>query len=223
MKNLISLLPVLVINTASAAVFNFNYSNLGVAGGSINDSVSMTSGGISVNVQAYTITLDAYGNVVLPPELTGSNGLYVSSSTSGNLGVVSGPSDGTNMDGGSSSTDPDEGLLFTFDQVISLDYINFDSFTSSAGDDFNLTVDGVNILTDFSANDSSLLATGVPGQFDEYTFNNVTGTQILIWADGDTDSFRIDTINASVVPVPAAAWLFGSGLLGLVAVARRSV
>lgn len=29
--------------------------------------------------------------------------------------------------------------------------------------------------------------------------------------------------NTSVVPVPAAAWLFGSGLLGLVGVARRKV
>ena len=29
------------------------------------------------------------------------------------------------------------------------------------------------------------------------------------------------TINASAVPVPAAVWLFGSGLLGLVGVARR--
>lgn len=29
------------------------------------------------------------------------------------------------------------------------------------------------------------------------------------------------TINSTVVPVPAAVWLFGSGLLGLVGVARR--
>ena len=29
--------------------------------------------------------------------------------------------------------------------------------------------------------------------------------------------------NASVIPLPAAAWLFGSGLLGLVVVARRKV
>lgn len=29
------------------------------------------------------------------------------------------------------------------------------------------------------------------------------------------------TVEASVIPVPAAAWLFGSGLLGLVGIARR--
>jgi hypothetical protein len=33
-----------------------------------------------------------------------------------------------------------------------------------------------------------------------------------------TDSI---TINVSAVPIPAAAWLFGSGLLGLIGVARR--
>jgi hypothetical protein len=32
--------------------------------------------------------------------------------------------------------------------------------------------------------------------------------------------FRLD---APVVPIPAAAWLFGSGLLGLISVARRKV
>jgi hypothetical protein len=39
---------------------------------------------------------------------------------------------------------------------------------------------------------------------------------------GDNDHFKIDSLTVTtVVPVPAAAWLFGSGLLGLVGVARR--
>jgi len=36
-----------------------------------------------------------------------------------------------------------------------------------------------------------------------------------------TAHFSIDTFSMSVIPVPAAAWLFGSGLLGLVGMARR--
>ena len=38
---------------------------------------------------------------------------------------------------------------------------------------------------------------------------------------GFNADFDFGTINASAVPVPAAVWLFGSGLIGLVGVARR--
>lgn len=41
-------------------------------------------------------------------------------------------------------------------------------------------------------------------------------------ADGKVVNWRLEGVmTTSVVPVPAAAWLFGSGLLGLVGVARR--
>ncbi len=35
------------------------------------------------------------------------------------------------------------------------------------------------------------------------------------------DDFYLDDIGFNVVPVPAAVWLFGSGLLGLIGIARR--
>ena len=50
---------------------------------------------------------------------------------------------------------------------------------------------------------------------------------LWLGADGLTDvtpgalDFHGATINISAVPVPPAVWLFGSGLLGLVGVARR--
>ena len=40
-------------------------------------------------------------------------------------------------------------------------------------------------------------------------------------ANFDITSITVDSITTSPVPVPAAVWLFGSGLLGLVGVARR--
>ena len=44
------------------------------------------------------------------------------------------------------------------------------------------------------------------------------------WGAGsDQGSFALDNIKVSTVPVPAAVWLFGSGLLGLAGVARRKV
>ena len=39
---------------------------------------------------------------------------------------------------------------------------------------------------------------------------------------GYVTQFYIDGINVSAVPAPAAVWLFGSGLLGLVGIARRN-
>lgn len=44
------------------------------------------------------------------------------------------------------------------------------------------------------------------------------GVHMTGYADGGSESF---VTNMHVVPVPAAVWLFGSGLLGLVMVARR--
>jgi hypothetical protein len=47
------------------------------------------------------------------------------------------------------------------------------------------------------------------------------------WSSYDTGDFTNTyegaIINPSAVPVPAALWLFGSGLLGLVGVARRRI
>jgi len=45
------------------------------------------------------------------------------------------------------------------------------------------------------------------------------GTYEWTWGSGaSADAF---TLNVGAVPVPAAVWLFGSGLLGLIGVARR--
>jgi hypothetical protein len=40
---------------------------------------------------------------------------------------------------------------------------------------------------------------------------------------GNFQAIAIDDLRAQVVPIPSAVWLFGSGLLGLISVARRKV
>ena len=52
------------------------------------------------------------------------------------------------------------------------------------------------------------------------TSYNMSGRFDLLCADHDCISQSYDTF-APAVPVPAAVWLFGSGLIGLIGVARR--
>jgi len=48
-----------------------------------------------------------------------------------------------------------------------------------------------------------------------------TTTDFIGIVHPDTYDGLITSMNAQVVPVPAAVWLFGSGLIGLIGVARR--
>ena len=80
------------------------------------------------------------------------------------------------------------------------------SFTSNAGDSFVIA--------------SSSLANG-----DELFFGMVNDTSSftsfsLVKTSTD-DGFGVDRIFLSQVPIPPALWLFGSGLLGLIGIARK--
>lgn len=53
---------------------------------------------------------------------------------------------------------------------------------------------------------------------------NQSEVWFAFWLDnGESDYAKVDniTVSATVVPIPSAVWLFGSGLLGLVVVSRR--
>ncbi len=98
--------------------------------------------------------------------------------------------------------------IFSADTTINLHFIN--GFAPSARDDFNLVWGNA----------------GMSG-LDLATFNVLgleAGFEYDIFSDsyGNITLFALnDGVSTSVVPVPAAVWLFGSGLIGLVAVGRR--
>jgi len=54
-----------------------------------------------------------------------------------------------------------------------------------------------------------------------WTFNLRTGIQDTKIATAEFYTLAVRDGNISTVPVPAAVWLFGSGLIGLVGIARR--
>ncbi|MCF6203065.1 MAG: VPLPA-CTERM sorting domain-containing protein [Methylococcaceae bacterium] len=100
----------------------------------------------------------------------------------------------------------------------------FSLATSNFFSDFNVeySLDGVNF---FSYND----VTEVAGQFSikDLSLQNITGFTLRIFGtlDGRFTSggynVSVEGADVSSVPVPAAAWLFGSALMGLVGFSRR--
>jgi len=59
-----------------------------------------------------------------------------------------------------------------------------------------------------------------PSQSWATTMSNVYTTEVRLSGEGDLLA-GIDNFKLNAVPVPAAAWLFGSGLLGMFGMARR--
>lgn len=80
----------------------------------------------------------------------------------------------------------------------------------------------------FSSTNFALPASSAPSSLF-FDFGGLTAQTLILHVDttglgGNSDNVGLDNIQfsqISVVPVPAAAWLFGSGLLGLIGVARR--
>lgn len=91
------------------------------------------------------------------------------------------------------------------------------AYNTSAGNILRYSIDAlapvtVDTTTDWLYNDSSFVATSTS-----------TTLSFLFETDSGTGQWRIDdvAVNLSSVPVPAAVWLFGSGLIGLAGFARR--
>ena len=80
-----------------------------------------------------------------------------------------------------------------------------------AAESARITVNGLPILTD-----SALLTT----YFNDYVITSDGFLEPAVDFDAFSNAVR-DKILTEVVPVPAAVWLFGSGLLGLIGMARR--
>ena len=111
--------------------------------------------------------------------------------------------------GDSSHFNPGEGVVFTFDQDVTLTNVEVESFT--AGQEFNLTTGGsVFALADANNPFSVDIAAGDTFRFDFVSLGTTTDTQIRI------ESFTVET---AVIPEPSSLALLG--LFGSVAMIRR--
>ena len=134
-----------------------------------------------------------------------------------------------NVDGGGINISFDSNVLNILSVNINESVWDFGGLGISTGtiDNLNGSLDGlmVNTFSDITgdfvvatiemeaiAEGSSLLA------LSEYTQNPWASTGSLINPD-----FVDATVNVSAVPLPAALWLFGSGIAGLLCAARRRI
>lgn len=94
----------------------------------------------------------------------------------------------------------------------------------------NFSTDWTNysVIFDTSWDDATAIANGWRKEIDGTTatphfselWNNVYTSEVRLIAGAGAVA-GIDNYMATIVPVPAAAWLFGSGLIGLIGIARR--
>jgi hypothetical protein len=117
-----------------------------------------------------------------------------------------------------------EGLLFTFNQHVSIESIRFDSVLLN-DDDINLTIDG---LTEDSHNyNIEHIDWSSEGEVRFNEFPNINkspnGMSFLVTTAGEFDEFLIKSITVTpTVPVPSTVVLLGAGLVGLVGFRKQA-
>lgn len=150
--------------------------------------------------------------------ITGDMGLTGSYSTSGGTG----PSDDTILELGSvtgTSGTGDIASTVTFGTVGTIDDVSF-SFAAFSSVADVLTIGGWQLdltsltIVDQTASVLTLSGTGILS-------GNAFESTVVDWDFSGNVTGSSYSMTVTAVPVPAAVWLFGSGLLGLIGVARR--
>ena len=191
--------------SAAPVVIDFATGSFGSVGTIEDGGATITGTGITIGLlDVVGSTADSQYNADAELNFTATGGATVNGITTGTTGTIEIVGFISGLVG--SSTNPVTLLSGTFNSWSFQNNGIASVFSGSGLDD----------------KDPDLLkALGVPldTQFEFFGFTlgyDLTSDGVLI-----ADSISTDIINTSVVPVPAAVWLFGSGLIGLVGVARR--
>ena len=121
----------------------------------------------------------------------------------------------------------EDGGTMTFVLPDEVNYVGgFMNYSSPLTSGTNVIISALDISNDilvsYTLNTEAAISTGGT---NEGAFRGISWADPLIAAFQISNSYVVldDLTFGTVVPVPAAVWLFGSGLLGLVAAARRKV
>lgn len=221
---------ILGTGTASAAVFNFANNGNGT---NLGNSFSETEDGITVTVSAFS-----FNGENSSPSSAGATATNMHAWGSDGIGIGPG---GNPKHTASNAYGKREFFLLEFDQLVELEKASISEWgndwgsTSSGDSDVDYWAgagmfDFDNLGTRFEDDiHSSVLFNGQKRKVD---FDDNLG--IVNWLligpeayDANTgtlevhDYLKLRKVSVSAVPVPAAVWLFGSGLLALVGISRR--
>jgi len=192
---------VLSASGAHAATTTFNFNQILIGN---RDSISYTIDGIGLTITAGTFSSNSN------PSTIDFATRRVSRDFIDGLGA-DGRRDIDEVDGRNGN----DVLVFTFDTLVRVEEIEFSPFDIDGNDDFAFgSVSGGQFdrIVDFQP---------VSTPFNVNRLGGNTGVAFGVGAIGRNDNFSITDITVSQVPLPAAGWMFLTGLGGLAAIRRR--
>jgi len=229
MKKIICLFTLLGLASTSAHAATFNFgdyadgdnSNAATFSNSLSNSGLGEFGYDSYSVTNAGITVTASGSYVDDSGDTQDASAYLDSRfrNLAGLGVCKTLS-GTNQCNPSSDDNitHNETLTLVFDTTVSLDglrFVNGEHFTNFSGDFLLRINNDDSLLHTLSLAEFPLLGSTVDFIGNTFEFISLAGL-----SSGSEEEFYLNTLTVSAVPVPAAAWLFGSALFGFAGLKR---
>ncbi|MFT4585822.1 MAG: fibronectin-binding autotransporter adhesin, partial [Gammaproteobacteria bacterium] len=201
----------LIVDNATVSAGNLNVTSSGSL-------LNMTAASINADVNITNASLSGTGTI--NGNLTGIGAEFGPGNSPGLLTI-----------NGDFSQDGNSSILFELAGTIAeseYDVVDISGTANLAGE---LVIDWFdNGGGLFSASEGDVFdifsAETILGEFDLLSFAVLGGTldwklSYLFDEFGTTDVLRLSVIDTSAVPIPAAVWLFGSGLLGLIGMARQ--
>ena len=211
-KIVVLIVGLLVVSTSQAnliSVLDFTGNNEGV-----EQSFDFSIDGVSVNVSAWNANVKDNQEFKKDWRQVDSNyGVYKGNT---GLGVKSNENDGFDLDGGKKSrftTDPDEGLLFEFSELVNF----YGFFASELGSDDDINLSIVEFISPGNIKTTDVFV-DIGSYEDEDLFGvfpGVQGLAFMVWVDGETDDVRINDIGFTRVPEPSTLLLFALAIIGI--------